>query len=247
MKEKQPTADQRMSMRVMERDKERFRNYCSSYHLRQADGFSRLLSQAATEPGEDILRLSKQLKEAEQKNAALQKKNQQMYALMAMPGNSQPERNARDALMLVKQAVGQYLDLMQPQGEVYRQPIKPMRYDRLRRTFPNIRAYQYPEEERAYVVEVEALAWGKSRLPVLFAFGKAEDGAYLKFRYYPKKEFVGYSLRDYAQTGSVWMLAGKKALDGAVDLMAALPLPKQVLSRKRGSLDALIAAAQEEI
>ena len=59
-----------------------------------------------------------------------------------------------------------------------------------------------------------------------FVMGKTLEGECIKFRFYPKKEFVGVQVRQsyYALLDSKWLLAGRKAPDGAIDLLAAFPL-----------------------
>jgi len=48
----------------------------------------------------------------------------------------------------------------------------------------------------------------------------------LKFRYYPNSRFLGVSILSprFGRRGTLWIVGAKKAPDGAVDLVYALPL-----------------------
>lgn len=237
----------RLSLRVAAADKAGFSQYCKNYRLRQADAFTRLLNKVEVEPGEDIQRLSELLQQAEEKCTVLNEKNKQLQKQLLFSLPSQPERNARNTLMLIKQAVGQYLQLVTPKAVPTGELLRPIPYDRLRRENPDLWMYEYPNEEGSHLVELQALAWGKGRAPVQFIFAETESGALIKFRYYAKKEFVGSPIKDspFAQYGTRWLLTGKWALDGAMDLAAAFPLSAVVPDKKHtNSLDELIAAAK---
>ena len=88
------------------------------------------------------------------------------------------------------------------------------------------------------IVKLQTLVWGKARNPVYFLMCKTQEGEHLKFRFYQKKEFIGEQIRHsfYAQLDSLWLFAGKKSPDGAVDLLAAFPFLHPTNGNQKGKM-----------
>ena len=113
--------------------------------------------------------------------------------------------------------------------------------------------YHYPEDYAGFsVITLDAVAYGKGRSSALFVLGKGLDnGEWMKFRYYPKRDYVGYHLpsSQYAWEGARWLILYTTLKDGAIEIAGALPLPESAVmplvgkSQEKPSLDAVIAAA----
>lgn len=95
--------------------------------------------------------------------------------------------------------------------------------------------YQYPKEDGVAVVTLKDIAEGKRTVipykghslpPALFVCGETEDGNKVRFRWYPRKEGLGISPRDkvFSYLGAKWLVGYMMAQDGAMDLIAIVPL-----------------------
>lgn len=105
-------------------------------------------------------------------------------------------------------------------------PLPRYGYKRFTRKLSPATRYTYPSEEGCYVFLPEALLYGESQPPVYFGVGKLENGQPCKMRVYNKWDYWGiYPTNDtYALQGSRWLVSLRRAADGAMDLIAALPL-----------------------
>lgn len=87
--------------------------------------------------------------------------------------------------------------------------------------------YNYPEKEGFYLIRLEAILWGNHKS--CFYAATCSDGNRYKFRYYTKDWFVGVPPRGsgYEEQDSLWLVGCKRAADGAMDLIAAMPFPNR--------------------
>lgn len=131
-------------------------------------------------------------------------------------------------------------------------PLSPLSFRRAKQIL-DFSAYSYPGEAGSCYLVLDALVYGRGRQPALFVLGHAQDGTLIKLRWYPKKGFVGISPRSsiHAYRGSIWSVGYTVAKDGALDLIAAIPidcpltpaLPQQYRV-DNPSLDSIISNAQ---
>ena len=72
------------------------------------------------------------------------------------------------------------------------------------------------------------LVMGKGLYSPLFALGHTPEGEKIKLRWYPKPERVGIYPRSnrYAYEGAEWLVGYIEAQDGAVDLLAVIPIER---------------------
>ena len=108
------------------------------------------------------------------------------------------------------------------------------------KNYPGVEEYVYPQKPGIYIVRVTAVLTGKGRYPAKFVLGTDENGLLFKFRYYPKKDFVGITPNNdtFMLRGSVWLFGCEEAPDGAMDLVFAFPLAVRSTDRPQQISDA---------
>lgn len=246
-KREKEQASTQLCIRLSPTDKTEFQKYCLRTNLRQTDAFAQLLNTASENAVPDIRRLSDLLEESETRCTKLVEENEKLRNGLAVPRSVQIENNARETFNFAQKAIRAFAKATYTREQYTDLPIKEFRYDDFKNRFPKAAQYQYPSEEGVYIVYLQALVWGKARNPVYFVMCKTREGECVKFRFYQKKQFVGVQVRQsyYALLNSQWLLAGKLAPDGAVDLMAAFPLlnPIQGSEQRKQSLDEQIKEA----
>ena len=228
---KSPTIQ--LSIRLTAEEKEAFNRYASRMQMTQRDAFMYLLhkyenpsrSSPDWKTDNTVLQVQQQSQKTIDKFteeiANLQKKLEQ--AKNANPENAAPKMTAR--YRHTQELIKLWYELLQfkPKDS----PTLPRYgYKRFTRKLSPATRYLYPSEEGCYVFFPEALLYGKSRSPVNFWVGRLEDGQPCKLRVYEKWDYVGIrpSNDTYALKGSRWLVSLRKAADGAMDLIAALPL-----------------------
>ena len=231
-------ASTQLCLRLTPTDKEAFRQYCERTKLRQTDAFAKLLHTSGENAEPDIQRLLELLEESEIRCTKLTQENTQLRSGLTIPRSERIENSARVHFAFAQQAIREFVKTTYTKDRYTDLPIKEFRYDDFKNRFPNAAQYQYPTEEGVYIVRLQALVWGKARNPVYFLMCKTQEGEYLKFRFYQKKEFIGVPVRQsfYALLDSLWQFAGRMAPDGAVDLVAAFPLLNAGNTNKREKL-----------
>jgi len=86
---------------------------------------------------------------------------------------------------------------------------------------------------------LDAIVWSNNKNHARFILGKTAEGKRYKFRYYPKKEFIGYHLSDcphYLQ-GSKCLLIYRESTDGAMDVISAFPIPLESSNPKNAIVE----------
>jgi len=224
-KEKERASCQ-LCLRITAGEKAEFQKYCKMMNLRQTDALARLLSTSGENPAPNIRRLSELLDASETRCTKLAEENNKLREGQLLPRSERIDNNAKKTFLFAQKAIQEFVKITYTKETYTDHPIKEFRYDEFKRHFPQAEQYRYPLEEGCYVVKLQAMVWGKARNPVYFVMGKTMEGVCLKFRFYQKREFIGEQVRRsfYGLRNSQWMLAGRAAPDGAVDLMAAFPL-----------------------
>lgn len=231
-------ASTQLCLRLTPTDKEEFQKYCRRTNLRQTDAFAWMLNTAGENAVPDVRRLSYLLEESETRCTKLAEENEKLRNGLTVPRSERIQNNAQETFNFAQKAICAFVKANYTREQYTDLPIKEFRYDDFKHRFPNAARYQYPAEEGAYIIHLQALVWGKTRNPVYFLMCKTREGEHLKFRFYQKREFVGEQIRRsfYAQLDSLWLFAGKKAPDGAVDLLAAFPLLNPTNGNQKGKM-----------
>lgn len=244
-----------MNVRINREDKAVFDQFCKTEGISQREGFSVLLDQAAKDrKNEALLSLSRSQKATiRDQEKQIRELEEKLLAYESGEG-SQHERRLKEKLARMREGINTYLKLLLPQ-----QPggatLPEGKYRRYTRFFNTGDKPVYPAEEGFYVLELERILWSNGRSPCFFLIGTGEDGQCCKLRCYPKADHVGLHIRDsvYAKPGAQWLLGCQRSNDGAMDLIAAFPLPESVggeeqravPERHRNTLDDLIGSAEK--
>ena len=152
-------------------------------------------------------------------------------ALNANPENAAPKMTVR--YKNVQDLVQMFFQMKTPTKGIAL-PLPRLGYKRFVRSLPSGVSYGYPEEG-TYVFCPEVLLYGDARPPVVFWLGRMDDGSLCKIRVYEKWEFVGVSPMQerYSVQGMTWLVSVRRSSDGAMDLIAALPLGVKASSNEK--------------
>lgn len=238
----QPRKQVQMNLRMEEKDKKRFDQFCRKNDLKSREALGLLLDQISKDHSHLDQLLSDQ-KALRQENETLKDK------LAVQQGQALPskERQMEAYLRFVKPIIAEYIRLISPQPEDHSLPAFP--YKRFQKQ--TTARYEYPEEG-TLLLTAEALLWGRNR--ARFLVGQDEDGNYRKLRHYSRETFVGILPWDYP-SGIRWLIGCRQASDGAMEIAAAFPLPPEKVEAqaplekkplRKASLDDLISKAKEE-
>ena len=128
------------------------------------------------------------------------------------------EKNRR--IHMIQVGLATYFNLMRSTSEIPL-AIGTGRYQ----DFAAAHKFVYPDEEGPYIVRPTAILYGKGRYPARFLLGIGDSQRQLKMRFYPGS-CAGVSLtnENFGKRGTVWLLGGRRAPDGAMDLAFAFPL-----------------------
>lgn len=213
-----------LNVSVTEADKTLFDTYCKQLGVSRREAFEILLNTATNKTCAHYENVIKSKEAKIEKQTQEIKTMQQKLALAT--GQALPKRELWASAMVpfMLDGIKQYLRLLFSKREVT-QPIKSRPYKGFIRTLAPDEEYTYPEKEGFYLVRLETVLWGSNKS--CFYVGACLDGKYYKFRYYSKEWFVGIPPRGsgYEEQYSPWLLGCKRAADGAMDLIAAFPLP----------------------
>lgn len=225
-----PEKNVQLNLWLSPQDKRDFRTFCKKHNLRSRDGLGLLLDQAA---GNDM-HLRQIQAEYQKELAALRREFEKRLSPTA-------QERAADYLTFLEPAIANYLRRICLTGE----PLPSMPYKRFRKQYPDI-SLTYPPEEGFLLLDTQFLLWGRNRAK--FIIGRGENGENLQLRYYQRPLYAGLEVT----TTGLWYIGCRKASDGAMEIVAAFPVPPvaeipreeaEPPARKPG-LDDLIRGAQ---
>lgn len=209
---------------ISEDDKASFDTYCKRHGISRREAFGILLDDVINKTSSHYERIINKKEKIIEKTVQQNKKLEQKLALAT--GQSLPKRELWTSMMypFMLEGVKQYLQLLLPQRSVT-QPVRSRPYKGFSRGLHAHEEYVYPEKDGFYLVRLEAILWGNHKS--CFYAGTTSDGNHFKFRYYFKEWFIGTPPRGsgYEEQDSLWLVGCKKAADGAMDLVAAFPIP----------------------
>ena len=228
--QKKPEKSVQLNLWLSPQDKREFRTFCKMHNLRSRDGLGLLLDQAA---GNDI-HLRQIQAEYQKELAALRRAFEKRLSPTV-------QERAADYLTFLEPGLVNYLCRICPEGK----PLPAMPYKRFRKQYPDI-SLAYPPEEGFLLLDARFLLWGRNR--ATFIIGIGENGGNLQLRYYRRPLYAGLEVT----TTGLWYIGCRKASDGALEIVAAFPVPPvaeipweeaKPPARKPG-LDDLIRSAQ---
>lgn len=220
---KKPEKNVQMNLRMSPKDKHTFDRFCKKYGLNAREGLGLLLDQITGE--ED--HLGPMLQE----RAVCQQECDRLRAQLAiLEGEHFPVRELRalEYLSFLKTGLKDYLQQIAPKPEGESLPT--YTYKRFKSLF-GIHA-EYPQKDGFLVMQTVAMLWGKNKSR--FIVGRGPVGEYLKIRYYPKPLYTGLLIWEYPP-GTQWLLGCRRAADGAMEVVAAFPLPPEWEQREEAA------------
>lgn len=133
----------------------------------------------------------------------------------------------REQQMIIKKALGTHLKDRAHAVEDDDELIPKYTNKQAKEDFRDKYQYKYPNEPGIMRVEIDALYYGQPGWPgvsALFVCGRnKETGDLVRFRYYPKEEYVGVSPMEplFRKEGQLFVVGYTKASDDAMDLLCA--------------------------
>lgn len=229
-------ADCQLTIRLTQKEKAHFQKLGSDLHLNQHQTLLYLFDKCEqTDPmfidleGDSYLRaLFDTYREEIQK---LNKANENLHDKLM---SSREDKNKKiaalnESLANIKTSVRAYFDLMENAMPI---PLE-IKYGLYSET-TEAEKYKYPQTAGVYLIRPQMVLRGKGRYSAMFIMCYGENGEPLKFRYYPKKNYIGVPIPDsqFSMRGSKWLVGCWKASDGSMDLYASLPLTVEFRDKK---------------
>jgi len=214
-----------LNVSVYEDEKALFDAYCKKIGSSRRDAFGMLLESATTKTTE---KYEQAIVKKEKKNEVLTQKIEKLEHKLALAtGKELPKKELWASRMypVMLDGIKRYIRLLFPPKEAAAHPIQSRPYKGFSKPLLPHEEFVYPETEGFYLMQLQAVLWGKNRS--CFYVGIDSKGRRYRMRYYDKDWFVGISPRGsgYDEQDSIWLCGVVKAADGAMDLVAAMPLP----------------------
>lgn len=235
-----------LNLGVSEDEKILFDAYCKRLGVSRREAFAMLLDAANSKTGshyESII--SGKEKKIEKQGQEIKRLE---HKLALATGEAIPMRELWASTMFpfMLNGVKQYLQLLFPQRDVIH-PVKSRPYKGFTRVLLPDEEYAYPEKEGFYLIRLEAILWGNHKS--CFYAATCSDGKHYKYRYYSKDWFMGIPPRGsgYEEQDSLWLVGCKRAADGAMDLIAAMPFPSTKIydCAQKGNMDIRLEKSQK--
>ena len=239
---------EQMNVRMSRENKLRFEAFCRAHEVNQRQGFALLLEQ----PGEQSI-LAEMQRKIRKQEAEIKKLRSRLDAQSGR-AEAPAEQEARGYLQFLLPELKAYLDYLFFREEPP-EPLPNLNFRKFQRTNPQADLYIYPENEGFYQLVPEAVVWGISRSRPCFVMFRGEHGERYKLRTYPKDHYAGFSFRSPlpVEPGTKWQIGVRKAKDGAMEIVAAFPIPggtepdshEEAVIQQKCSLDSMIRSAKK--
>ena len=226
IKSERVNASVQFNLRVFTTDMLNFVQFCESLGLSRKEGFSLLLS-SCPYTAEDKTSYANEEINILKKRLASQTKTLQITQdkLEKLTLSIRNDARYQSLLCTVQAMLRDYCEILCLGADS--QPFKKLKICRYHQ-YPNIARFNYPEDEQGTeLIILKGLVYGQGRTPVIFILAERKDGQLLKYRFYPKKDYIGIMLPHSAWTflGARWLVTWRRANDGSAELCASLPLP----------------------
>lgn len=229
-------ADCQITIRLSQKEKAYFQKLGNKLHFNQHQTLLYLFDKCEqTDPvfldleGDSYLRvLFDAYREEIQK---LNKANETLHDKLVASREDKNKKIAalNESLANIKTSVRAYFDLMENAMPI---PLE-IEYGLYHET-AEAEKYKYPQTAGVYLIRPQMVLRGKGRYSAMFIMCYGENGEYLKFRYYPKKNYIGVPIPDsqFSMRGSKWLVGCREANDGSMDLYASFPLTVELRDKK---------------
>lgn len=258
-----------MNIRVKKSVAQSFRSFCEERRVTQSEGLRLLLIGEDFSERDSIMKVYRQeMIEKHDEILILREQNKELLELQKGK-ESWVLHQRKEWIRIAKAMLGFVINRTTIQHYNYETAMKPLRFKSRwgKRLF---HSHQYPTTGDCYEVHISDLVRGLQNKKVnpdhdtpIFVCGKLNDGTPVKFRWYPKKDFIGISPNDerFGSGEGPWLLCCIISKDGAADLVCAVPLSvigknEYLLPKKEGiaqskkytsSLDSKIAAVNKKL
>lgn len=195
-----------------------FQQFCSNLGITQKEGFLHLMrhvdqSKLAEDPlfvelRETITRQKRRINELEMK-------------LQTESRGQKADTKLKATVVNIRKLVAQYID------NVAERPTDLPLKDPAHEVYAGFKDYAYPDTDGDTILELRDLYYSHGKNPAAFLCGTdLKNGALIKLRYYPRENYISCAPGGkYCVENARWLISYRRAADGAMELVAALPLP----------------------
>ncbi len=220
------------NMRIKESDAQAFRAFCIERGITQSEGLRLLLLTEDFEKRSLLIdEFQHELDKRDSEIANLKDILREATGLQK-ERHSEILRKRREWVNIAQEILHYTMDrsvIVHEDPELIKRPLRLKNTDGKKM----FHSYHYPEHGGCLEVLIEGHVWGLQNKKVspdqvtpIFICCKLSDGKPVKYRWYPKKNFIGVPPTSEAvsQWGTSWLLGGISSQDGAMDVVCALPL-----------------------
>lgn len=264
------------NVRLKESVAKAYRSFCNEQGATQSDGLRLLLLGEDFADRDMVMRSYQQEFDAiKTENRKLKEENKKLLTLQR-DKESWALRHRKEWIHVAKNIVSRMVERAYIPYFPFELNKKIFRF-KSKEGYELFSSHHYPREGGCFEVIVSGLVYGLGRgnngpernVP-LFVCGELKDNTPLKFRWYPRQDFIGVHPNDKnISFEGKWLLGGVIAKDGAADLVCAVPLcwfdraeaamldvdskldlddeiPTAQIHGKKSSLDSMITAANKK-
>lgn len=218
------------NVRLKESVAKAYRSFCNEQGVTQSDGL-RLLLLGEDFADRDVVMQSYQQEfdALKTENSKLKEENKKLLTLQSNE-ESWALRHRKEWTLVAKTIVSRMVERAYIPYFPFELNKKILRF-KSKEGYELFSSHHYPQEGGCFEVIVSGLVYGLGRgnngpernVP-LFVCGKLKDKTPLKFRWYPRQDFIGVHPNDKnISFEGKWLLGGVIAKDSAVDLVCAVP------------------------
>lgn len=216
-----------LSVRMTRDEKEAFAQFATDWNMSQRDALLYLMQRYSK-----IMTLQEELDmlaaqdKAQRTINRLQASNEKLEQQITKLKTTTPESAAPHMTQVVRYAQegikGYFASLPATEAP----PLPRLGYKRYMRRHPEATRYPYPDTQDYFDFIPTTILYGNAKPMVHFWIGQATDGSVYKIRIYDKYDFVGISPlnEQYSRQEMLWYIRVRPAVDGAADLIFALPI-----------------------
>lgn len=218
------------NVRLKESVAKAYRSFCNEQGVTQSDGLRLLLLDEDFADHDVVMQSYQQELDAlKTENSKLKEENKKLLTLQK-DKESWALRHRKEWIHVAKTIVSRMVQRAYIPYFPFELNKKILRF-KSKEGYELFSSHHYPREGGCYEVIVSGLVYGLGRgsngpeknVP-FFVCGKLKDKTPLKFRWYPRQEFIGVPPNDKnISFAGKWMLCCVTAKDGAADLVCAVP------------------------
>lgn len=221
---KQSTPLTQLNLRVREDVVQNFRRFCRENDITQSEGLRILLVSAKGSSRCDMaLSMQRELKRQEQCLRMMEANNKELRIQLKSAAQTNSKK-LKEWAAVMRKLLDSIAEAV-PHAELTNPKLKVQSFHVAKKSV-DFKKYQYPAGSNLCTVRLDALVYGKGLTPPIFVLGHTLEGIPIKLRWYPKAEWVGFPPKAtmYACKDAKWLMGYLPAKDGAMDLIASVPI-----------------------